>query len=339
MGLLETLRNIEFEPTPMSMGLLQMGAQMLANSSNQPAPVSFGSVLGHGINGFTQGAGSVMQQRLALQKMQDEKAFRNAQMQNMQTDNQLNADRLKQSQYKLDHPEMPNAVQEAMWAANGDPEKAKELLVQWKQNPFQALSYNLQLDDSNRKAKVEAERLDMERKRLALAENPKPTEAQSKYGLFGDQMRDATNNINQIENNGFDPSNSVNQFQTNIAGGMGNFAASDNAQKYKQAQEQWAEALLRIKTGAAASKDEVERNVKTYFPQLGDSPEVIKQKALARQDAENSVFNAAGPAVNNDQPAQKPKQTESTDSMDMSKLKPHPTMKGYYTDGTNWYKK
>lgn len=64
MGLLETLRNIEFEPTPMSMGLLQMGAQMLANSSNQPAPVSFGSVLGHGINGFTQGAGSVMQQRV-----------------------------------------------------------------------------------------------------------------------------------------------------------------------------------------------------------------------------------------------------------------------------------
>ncbi len=63
MGLLETLRNIEFEPTPMSMGLLQMGAQMLANSSNQPTPVSFGSVLGHGLNGFTQGAGSVMQQR------------------------------------------------------------------------------------------------------------------------------------------------------------------------------------------------------------------------------------------------------------------------------------
>jgi hypothetical protein len=54
-GLLESLKNIQFQPSAGNMGLLQMGAQMLANSGPSLTPTNFGTALGQGLNGFTQG--------------------------------------------------------------------------------------------------------------------------------------------------------------------------------------------------------------------------------------------------------------------------------------------
>jgi hypothetical protein len=42
---------------------------------------------------------------------------------------------------------------------------------------------------------------------------------------------------------------------------------------------------LRFKTGAASTEAEVKRNVRTFFPQQGDSKEVIEQKRRMRQQA------------------------------------------------------
>jgi len=54
------------------------------------------------------------------------------------------------------------------------------------------------------------------------------------------------------------------------------------------------ESFLRFKTGAAATKDEVILNVRTFFPQPGDSADVIEQKQRMRQQAVQDIAFAAG---------------------------------------------
>ena len=125
---------------------------------------------------------------------------------------------------------------------------------------------------------------------------PKLTEAQSKAAVFASQMRSASKNIDAIEGAN-DLSKLGNQIDSVMAGGLTNMLSSSSAQKYKQAQRQWAESFLRIKTGAAANKEEVENNIKTFFPQVGDGPEVIKQKAEQRKQAEEDVIYSSGPAA------------------------------------------
>ena len=73
-----------------------------------------------------------------------------------------------------------------------------------------------------------------------------------------------------------------------------NWLASSEQQKVAQTQRQWAEAYLRAKTGAAATTDEINNNIRTFFPVVGDSAEVIKQKATARKQAEEAMLAPVG---------------------------------------------
>jgi hypothetical protein len=54
-GLLDYLSNLKFEPDAKSMGLMNMGADMLAASGYHDRPVGFGETLGAGLHGFNQG--------------------------------------------------------------------------------------------------------------------------------------------------------------------------------------------------------------------------------------------------------------------------------------------
>jgi hypothetical protein len=100
-----------------------------------------------------------------------------------------------------------------------------------------------------------------------------------------------------------DPTKLWSQIDVGLAGGLTNVAASPAAQRARQAQEQWAESFLRFKTGAAATADEVRGNVRTFFPQPGDSPEVIAQKKRAREQAAQDIAFAAGAAGQQKPPA------------------------------------
>jgi hypothetical protein len=123
-----------------------------------------------------------------------------------------------------------------------------------------------------------------------------PTEIQAKAGTFHSQMVSASNELGALSREGYDPSRIGSQVETTIAGGATNPLAGQKSQRARQAQEQWAEAFLRVKTGAAATQGEVDRNVRTFFPTIGDSPEVIAQKARARAQAESDVASMAGGA-------------------------------------------
>jgi len=119
----------------------------------------------------------------------------------------------------------------------------------------------------------------------------KLTESESKATLYLGQMRSATNTLNQLQAEG----KTAEPWQVAMTGSMGgNVLTSSNAQQIGQAQDQWSEAYLRQKTGAAATKDEIKLNNRTFFPQIGDSPAVIKQKADMRAQVEQGMEIPAG---------------------------------------------
>ena len=128
-----------------------------------------------------------------------------------------------------------------------------------------------------------------------LQEPKAPTESQAKAQTFYSQMTSASRELENLQKQGFDPNSLASQTQVKLAGTPARIAVSPEAQGARQAQEQWAESFLRIKTGAAATKDEVTRNVATFFPQIGDSQQVIEQKARARAQAEQDVLAMTKP--------------------------------------------
>jgi flagellum-specific peptidoglycan hydrolase FlgJ len=64
---------------------------------------------------------------------------------------------------------------------------------------------------------------------------------------------------------------------------VGNFARSEDAQKYDQAKRNFINSVLRRESGAVISPEEFSNADQQYFPQPGDGPEVIEQKRKNRE--------------------------------------------------------
>lgn len=79
--------------------------------------------------------------------------------------------------------------------------------------------------------------------------------------------------------------------------GIGNFAVSQDAQKYDQAQRDFVNAVLRQESGAVISPEEFNNAKIQYFPQPGDGPKVIEQKRINRENAIKGFQVRAGPAA------------------------------------------
>lgn len=86
----------------------------------------------------------------------------------------------------------------------------------------------------------------------------------------------------------------------------GNFLVSKEYQMAEQAQRDFINAVLRRESGAVISPSEFENAKKQYFPQPGDGPEVIEQKARNRRTAIDGVARAAGSTYAAPQPMQQP---------------------------------
>lgn len=158
-------------------------------------------------------------------------------------------------------------------------------------------------DFKNEVTPYQQQRLSLDRERFEFDKSQKGagkdlTESQGKASAFQSQMVSASNAVNTLESQGFDPTSFKSQTAVKLAGGVANPAIPVAAQQYKQAQDQWSEAYLRFKTGAAATEPEVVRNNRTFFPVFGDKPEQIAQKAAAREQAERDIGIAAGRGSN-----------------------------------------
>ena len=120
------------------------------------------------------------------------------------------------------------------------------------------------------------------------------TESQGKATNFAARMTESDALVKKFENSGI----SGNAFSTLAAASpLTNWAASEEGQMYRQAQENFVTANLRQESGAAIPKDEMNKEIRKYFPVVGDQPGVIAQKARAREIATKGMLVQAGPGA------------------------------------------
>ena len=80
-------------------------------------------------------------------------------------------------------------------------------------------------------------------------------------------------------------------------GGAIGRSVQSNVYRNKQiAADAWAEAFLRDESGALIGGQEKQDKLKTFFPQAGDGPQQIAQKAQMRAVQEKSVYDSMGNA-------------------------------------------
>jgi hypothetical protein len=137
----------------------------------------------------------------------------------------------------------------------------------------------------------------------SAAKRAAPTEFQGKSATFGARALEADKILNQLGTD-FSPmgiNSKAAMARTPLVGGAleygANLALSDNSQKAEQAQRDFVNAVLRQESGAAISASEFDNARKQYFPQPGDSPAVITQKARNRQIAIEGFRQNARPGA------------------------------------------
>jgi hypothetical protein len=146
------------------------------------------------------------------------------------------------------------------------------------------------------------------------------TEDQGKSAGFALRMKDATNIFKQavIDPNTKKPMvvggkqitledayGAPNRYQAimrnipsaGLTTGIAGLSETSGRQQYRQAQENWVSANLRAESGAVLGADEIDKEIKKYFPTVDDKPEVIEQKAKARKSTELAMEVRGGPAL------------------------------------------
>ena len=127
-------------------------------------------------------------------------------------------------------------------------------------------------------------------------------EFQGKNFLYGSRAQMADQTLLDLEEKisvvGLSTKQAVQNFPLvgGMLGAVGNKALSKEQQKVEQAQRNFVNAVLRQESGAVISDQEFENAKKQYFPQPGDTKEVIAQKRANRQVAIAGFKKLAGPA-------------------------------------------
>ena len=82
---------------------------------------------------------------------------------------------------------------------------------------------------------------------------------------------------------------------TSVFGGnIPSILQTSDRQQYEQAKRNFVNAILRQESGAVISPSEFQSADKQYFPQAGDSKEVIAQKSINRNTTIKNLFTEAG---------------------------------------------
>ena len=119
------------------------------------------------------------------------------------------------------------------------------------------------------------------------------TEGQRMAGGYADRMQKAEQRMQEVTATGYDPASTLENLRGDVPL-VGNYLASSEHQQFRQAQEDWVRAKLRRESGAVIADEEMQREIETYFPQPGDSPEVIEQKRQARETATQGLIRQSG---------------------------------------------
>ena len=138
----------------------------------------------------------------------------------------------------------------------------------------------------------------------------KPTDTERATVGYLKRMEAADKLLKQYEEKGYPTVGTAMAGSIPLIGGyLQREAMTPEQQMYKQAADDWIRAKLRKESGAVISEDEMQGEYETYFPQPGDTPEVIRQKAMARKQAEEQMRAMAGPALSRESQQSQIKQT------------------------------
>lgn len=120
-----------------------------------------------------------------------------------------------------------------------------------------------------------------------------PTEQERISAGYASRMMAAEQTLSRVVRGGFNPGNWTDATMGRLPI-IGNALTSEGGQLYRQAQEDWVRAKLRRESGAVIGAEEMAQEIRTYFPQPGDTPAMIAQKEQARQLAAQAMVGAAG---------------------------------------------
>lgn len=134
----------------------------------------------------------------------------------------------------------------------------------------------------------------------------KTSEGERNAAGFYQRMVKAREEIDKLTDSGYNPTNARDRFgaaidDTPLVGGIlapiGRVTTSTEGQLYQQAAMNWIRANLRKESGAVIGPKEAADEYKNYFPVVGDTPELIKQKAEFRRTLEAAMRSTAGGAL------------------------------------------
>jgi hypothetical protein len=226
----------------------------------------------------------------------------------------------------------PAFVQQAQQKALSASQQVDQM---WKQRGYdldqQKFAYQQQNDSANRGVQLRGQDLSADTARRGqdvtvrgqdmtdtrareanaakAAADKAPTEFQSKAALFGARAEEADRILNDLAKQGVERPGVIKQ----IAGGVpvvgGALEAGVNAlpgalggpsagqQQVEQARRDFVNAVLRQESGAVIGESEFRNAERQYFPQIGDTPQVIAQKAANRRTAIEGLKRGAGKAA------------------------------------------
>lgn len=152
------------------------------------------------------------------------------------------------------------------------------------------------MTDSRARAQL-AQQEDQFKRTQAVASDKPLNDVQSKALLFGSRMQEADKIIGTLIKGGTKTPSIIKQGVESVPGIGGALGMAANAlvankdeQMMEQAQRDFINATLRRESGAVISEPEFDNARKQYFPQPGDSADVIKQKAKNRALATKGIL-------------------------------------------------
>lgn len=122
-------------------------------------------------------------------------------------------------------------------------------------------------------------------------------ESQANSLMYGKRMQTSNKILENLESKGVTRGSLLSKLPV-VGGSIGNtpFVGNNEEQrKYEQAKLNFINAVLRKESGASIADSELDRAEKQYFPQIGDSEAVIKQKAANRRQVTNTMLSNVGP--------------------------------------------
>lgn len=119
------------------------------------------------------------------------------------------------------------------------------------------------------------------------------TEGEGKAVTYGQRAVEANATLSKLETGGYRAGNARDRTAAHLPV-VGNAATSGQGQQYNQAKLEFISAILRRDSGATITPQEIATADATYFPQFGEGPTVIKQKAVARQRAIEALRAGSG---------------------------------------------